>query len=258
MEKYLTIGNTSRKAKVIKSIPVVVNSISGKLVTYEIENYPGTFDYFEPDSTMTDGAIISRRSRSMIPPEYVYKRTKDFDWNLYNSEVSKQKDIANKFILSFNEFRKQGRGLYIYSKTKGSGKTLLACCLANEIIKRYDVSVKFISVTDYIDLLTRKGECEREIVDNIRNCTLLIFDDIGAESEGKDWIRSALFGLIDFRYKNHLSTLYTSNCTLPDLKIDERITDRIHAVSTPLAIPEKSIRREIATKFTNDFMKSLE
>lgn len=258
MEKYLTIGDTSRKAKAIKSVPIINNGVSGKMVTYEIEGYPGIPDYFEPDNNLTDEAMNNRRDRSMIPPEYVYKTARHFDWNLYNADVTKQKDIANKFILNFNEFRKQGRGLYIYSKTRGSGKTLLACCLANEIMKHHDISVKFISVTDYIDLLTRKGEYEREIVDNIRKCTLLIFDDIGAECEGKDWIRSALFSLIDFRYKNHLTTIYTSNCTLTDLKRDERIIDRIHAVSTPLAIPEKSIRRELATKYTNEFMKSLE
>lgn len=258
MEKYLKVGDTTRKAKAIKSWTAVSDGVSGKLVTYEIEGCSGVYDYFEPDNNLTDEAMNSRRDRSMIPPEYIYKRAKHFDWSLYNVDVKSPKKEANRFILYFDKYRKQGRGLYIYSKTKGSGKTLLACCLANEIMKLHDISIKFISVTDYIELLSKKGEYEREIVDNIRKCTLLIFDDIGAECEGKDWIRSALFGLIDFRTKNLLMTIYTSNYSLNDLKVDERILDRIHNTSTGIAIPEKPIRRELATKRTKEFLDSLE
>lgn len=61
----------------------------------------------------------------------------------------------NNTINNNTTFRKQGRGLYIYSNTKGSGKTLLACCLANEVLKKQDVSVKFTTVI--IDLAQLYG-----------------------------------------------------------------------------------------------------
>lgn len=92
-----------------------------------------------------------------MPKEYVYKRGKDFKWDCYGgSDTGAQKNIANAFIARYPEFRKSGRGLYIHSRTKGSGKTLLACCLANEVMEKYDAVVKFIQVLDWIDLVKKK------------------------------------------------------------------------------------------------------
>ena len=53
-------------------------------------------------------------------------------------------------------FQREGRGLYFYSDTKGSGKTMIACAVANEILKTHDISVKFTSVTDYIEHIFKR------------------------------------------------------------------------------------------------------
>ncbi len=37
--------------------------------------------------------------------------------------------------------------------TKGSGKTMLACCIVNEVLKEFDIPVKFISMPEYIELV---------------------------------------------------------------------------------------------------------
>lgn len=116
---------------------------NGVLVEYLVENYGQSADFFVPDGAILDGQIDSRRVRSGMPVEYMSKDGKDFDWGQYSEDVEIQKRIANAFVYSFATFRKQGRGLYIYSSTKGSGKTLLACCLANEVLKKQDVSIKF-------------------------------------------------------------------------------------------------------------------
>lgn len=118
---------------------------NGVLVEYLVENYGQSADFFVPDGAILDGQIDSRRVRSGMPVEYMSKDGKDFDWGQYSEDVEIQKRIANAFVYSFATFRKQGRGLYIYSSTKGSGKTLLACCLANEVLKKQDVSIKFAS-----------------------------------------------------------------------------------------------------------------
>lgn len=119
---------------------------NGVLVEYLVENYGQSADFFVPDGAILDGQIDSRRVRSGMPVEYMSKDGKDFDWGQYSEDVEIQKRIANAFVYSFATFRKQGRGLYIYSSTKGSGKTLLACCLANEVLKKQDVSIKFATV----------------------------------------------------------------------------------------------------------------
>ena len=125
----------------------------GVLVNYRIEDYGETNAFYLPDSQILEAQADGRRSRSGMPKEYVYKTAKNFDWMQYGEDVAVQKKIANAFVKRFDMFRKQGRGLYIYSDTKGSGKTMLACCIVNEVLKEFDIPVKFISMPEYIELV---------------------------------------------------------------------------------------------------------
>lgn len=189
-------------AKVTNVKTVDTKEQKGVLVEYLVERYGQSADFFIPDGAILDGQIDSRRVRSGMPVEYMSKDGKDFDWGQYSEDVEIQKRIANAFVYSFATFRKQGRGLYIYSSTKGSGKTLLACCLANEVLKKQDVSIKFITIADYIELVrSSKNEAVKEQMNAIMNTGLLIVDDIGATKEDKIsplvlGIRSAITSLI--------------------------------------------------------------
>ena len=206
---------------------------------------------------MTGERIDERRKLSGMPAEYVNKQACSFDWDLYEEDCVAQKKIVNAFIINFDMFRKQGRGLYISSSTKGSGKTLLACVLANEIIKKQDLSVKFIAVPDYITLVSQKDENSMRRKESIKNADLLILDDVGAQLENKDWINTALFQLINRRYTGLLPTIFTSNFTMNQLRIEERIKDRIHAMSVPIFMPEKNIRWQQTEKMNKAFLQSV-
>lgn len=232
---------------------------SGKLVQYLYEDTGyETQDVFIGDGAMLDAQFNQRRSRSGMPPEYVYCFGKNIDWGKYGSEdITMQKNIVNAFVVNFKDFQREGRGLYFYSSTKGSGKTMIACAVANEILKTHDISVKFISVTDYIELVKAKDDASREKINSILEAGLLILDDVGAQVENKEWITTALFRLIDRRYVNHYPTLFTSNVRMEDLKTDSRISDRIYAVSVPVMMPEVNVRRQIADRQTKEFLKSV-
>lgn len=134
---------------------------------------------------------------------------------------------------------------------------MIACAVANEVLKTHDISVKFISVTDYIELVKAKDEASRGNIKAILEAGLLILDDVGAQVENKEWIRTALFRLIDRRYTNHYPTIFTSNVRMEDLKTDSRIADRIYAVSVPVVMPEVNVRRQIADKHTREFIKNI-
>ena len=133
----------------------------------------------------------------------------------------------------------------------------MACCLANEIIKIHGLVTKFISVPDFLEVVRSKDDNSKIQLDALYKCELLIFDDIGAETDKQEWINNAIFRLIDFRYKNHLSTIYTSNSEIGALKGDDRTINRIEAVSVPVFMPEQSIRTDISNKFTKEFLTSL-
>ena len=201
------------------------NGASGAFVTFDVPGYGETQPFWYDEKT---SYAQMRRSRSGMPKEYTYKRGKDFNWDYYRDDTNPQKNIANAFISRYEEFRRSGRGLYIYSATKGSGKTLLACCLANEVMERYNAVVKFVQVLDYIDLIKRKDEDADMERHSLKRCGLLILDDVGVQTEKQEWINNALFSLVDERYRNMLPTLYTSNVPIEKASGDDRIQSRIY------------------------------
>lgn len=225
----------------------------GELVKVMIPGYGLSGDIWLPDGSMSADGMQQRKDLAGLPAEFAYKFAKDFDWTLYGEDIETPKKMANAFVLDFPEFRKQGRGLYIYSATKGSGKTMLACCLTNEIIKRYDVSVKYVSSPEYLELCKGQTEEDKERAKRIRECRLLILDDIGTEPQSSEWQRAALFHLIDYRDKNFLCTIYTSNLETDELKIDERAKSRIFGHSQDIYLPEVSIRKQNADRFRRRF-----
>lgn len=251
------IGNTCLNARIKKITPIDGEESKGSLVSYIVDGYGETGDFWKPDNQILDEQAQRRKNRSMMPSEFVYKRAKDFDWRLYGEDITPQKQIANTFVLKFSDFKKQGRGLYISSATKGSGKTMLACCIANELIQRNDMSVKFIGVSEYIELCKEKSDEAKETLNAIRECSLLVFDDIGMVTDKQEWISNAIFRLIDYRDKNILSTIYTSNYEMCELPIDDRIVSRIEGHSVPLIMPEKSIRRMQSVRRTKEFLKNV-
>ena len=197
-----------------------------------------------------------RSCRSMIPFEYLDKTAKDFDWNIYRSgSLETERKLTNAFVLNFQKFRKEGKGIYIYSSTKGTGKTYLSYCLANEVMGRYDVNVKFTSVLEYLDL-TKKGYssmADKEEKDSIAKATVLILDDIGVEVS-REWVNTTLYQLINYRYSNKLITVITSNYPIEQLKVDDRIKDRINAMCLPLHLPEVSIRALETDRSNSEFI----
>lgn len=201
-----------------------------------------------------------RRARSLMPFEFIDKTANDFKWAFYGPDNKAQegRKITNAFIVNFQKFKTEGKGIYIFSETKGSGKTLLSCCLINEVIKKYDVSVKFISILDFLDL-TKKGyssTANREEVDSLKMACILVLDDIGVEVS-KDWVNTTLYQLINFRYSSKLITIFTSNMPIENLKIDERIKDRINAMTLKIHLPEISIRWRQAEERNNEFIKTV-
>jgi len=204
----------------------------------------------------TDGEF--RKVRAMVPFEHIGVKPKDFDWTLYGCDTELPKRIANAFILNFEKFEAQGKGLYIHSKIPGSGKTMLACCLLNELIETRPINAKFITVPDFIEL-TKNGfkyeECNEE-ADSIFGTRLLVLDDIGTQMN-KEWVDTVLYRLINYRMSKKLVTIFTSNIEADKLKIDKRVTDRIIKMTVPLILPEVSIRVKKAQEENAEFIKEI-
>ena len=186
-----------------------------------------------------------------MPKDYANKSLKDFNWAVYRQDVASNQKIVSDFLFRFDEFLRQNLGLYIYSKTKGSGKTFLSCCIGNEIIQRRSLNVKFISMVEYIQMAKNREE------DDYKNATVLIIDDFGAQDEKHEWVAEFTFGLINYRYERQKMTLFTSNLDIDRCSQDDRIISRVDNMAMPIKLPEVPVRKELSTARKMAFMKSL-
>lgn len=182
-----------------------------------------------------------------------------FNFNLYSKGMATNEKIARHFFESYKEWEQNGRGLYIYSKTAGSGKTFLACCLAKSVMMKYGKRMKFITAPDYMDKVAQGYDLAKEGIKQYpaqpyKDCDLLILDDIGAQMS-KEWQNQELFKLINYRVTEGLITIYTSNLSLDKLNVDDRIKSRIEASSIYVPMPEESIRQLKASRAQSEFLR---
>lgn len=194
-------------------------------------------------SKVTSEVSEFRKVRAMIPFEFMNLTGKDFKWDKYKADTSGEKNLINAYITKYLEMESNGIGLYIYSGTKGSGKTMLSCCLLNEIANRYGKNVKFVNILDFIEMTKKSYDGQTEDIDSIYQAKFLVLDDIGVQMP-QEWINSILYRLINDRYVKRRPVIYTSNIPIEYLKIDNRITDRIESLTYPVKLPEESIRRD--------------
>ena len=219
-------------------------------------------DYAEPCPYCNGGfehKAEEVKQRATIPDSYLNNLLGDFDWDIYvdakgnKIDVSKQKEFITSFIDDFEKWSDVPLGLYINSKTRGSGKTFLASCICNEIIKKYACVTKFVSAIDLIDI--SKGD--NDPLKPLKECRLLVLDDVGAKLNGQEWLNDILFSIIDYRYQHKLTMIITSNIPLKRLKIDDRLDSRIDKMTQNIPLPECSVRQLKANQDKLKLFKNL-
>lgn len=186
---------------------------------------------------------------SRLPEKYCYNIPL-----VPGKEDLKSFEALNDFMKSIEERVEAGEGLYIWSEGVGNGKTSWAC----KIMSYYFRKIAFKSGLEneglYIYLpmflddlrMSYDGEPEAdflELLDMLRNCKLLIVDDIGAE-KSSEWVNERLLSIINNRVMRGLSTIYTSNMSLDDLgeRMGDRIRSRIRGSTTEIHLVGKDRR----------------
>lgn len=175
-------------------------------------------------------------SQSNIPKKYQYPPQK-----LIVDPMDRDVIIQLKEMLDGNvaDWVYSGNSLLLWGEGKGTGKTMMACLLANKFIRQCAALVNNLDPVVYFMKTAKFLEEVRQQFDNptpqfkgvlelIEKVPLLIMDDIGAEKPS-DWVRERLLNIIDERYSNDLSIIYTSNCNITEIEMNlhGRIADRI-------------------------------
>ncbi|QWU18528.1 primosomal protein DnaI [Paenibacillus sophorae] len=123
-----------------------------------------------------------------------------------------------QYIKSTKETGLSARGLYLYGSF-GTGKTFLMCYLLHELAIA-GFSGVIVYMPDFVEELKAimmDGQKLKETVDTMKECDLLIFDDIGAENLNP-WARDHVLGPILNYRMNRKPTFYTSNYPLDGLE----------------------------------------
>lgn len=176
--------------------------------------------------------------------------------NFEVDETNKQFfNIAKKYVERFEDMKKENIGLLLYGPL-GTGKTYLAFCIANELISKMIpvIAISSIGLLNKIkETYKRYGdEGEIEVINSLKNASLLILDDLGAE-DNKTWAKEKIYEIIDSRYRDKKPIIITTNLSLDQLKEKlasedgiYRTYDRIIEMCTPLEIKGRARRVETA------------
>lgn len=208
-----------------------------------------------------------------IPKEFEGQTVDNFRTDVYTTDRNKNlakmaKKLAAEYVRRFQEIRESGKGFYFFSSAKGSGKTRLAVSIANDLIAEQKVMAKFATTLQIIDQIKETwGEkpgnrdaawqaSEQKLMDDIISVPVLVIDDIGVE-QPKGWVNERFYNIINGRMDEKRITIFTSNCRIEELKLDERITSRIEKMSMPIEFPAESIRRAAARKENSALMERL-
>lgn len=172
-----------------------------------------------------------------------------FDKNFSNFELSEKLEgvINTVNIFLKNELYKKGYGIYFYGNA-GSGKTHLSFAILNYINQNTEFYSFAIYVPEFIQRIRdyySQGEVELNPVLEIAKIPVLLVDDLGAERY-TEWVSEQIVQLLDYRYRNKLSTIITSNLKLNDLKdrVGERIYSRVVGLCKPILVLSDDYRKK--------------
>ena len=129
----------------------------------------------------------------------------------------------------------QKKGYYLWGEP-GGGKTLLACIILQELMRRDVLQGKFVNITsnffqkirDSYQRNTDSEDTAHDILDEYGKVSLLVLDDFGVQ-RNTEWEMEMLYNLLNTRYTEEKLTIITSNYPLEDSKeiVKGRIFSRI-------------------------------
>ncbi len=167
--------------------------------------------------------------RSGIPERFKQRRFENYGVECEGQARALQ--ICQDYARDFDVIRKTGQSL-ILAGMKGTGKTHLACSIANHLMP-LGFSALFIGALDAIKRIRAtwsrdSQETELQVMQAFRDVDLLILDEIGVQF-GTDAELTQIFEIINSRYMDMKPTLILTNVFADGLEriIGERTLDRL-------------------------------
>jgi DNA replication protein DnaC len=159
----------------------------------------------------TDARTERLLGNARIPRRYEHCTLSEFHADPAERSLSAARLAAGSFV---EEYPIEKKGL-LFIGSSGLGKTHLAVGIIRELIVQKGVRCLFY---DYSDLFTEIGntysagvaQTELEILKPLYETEVLVIDDLGARRPG-DWVFDTISLLINKRYNQNRTTIFTSN-----------------------------------------------
>ncbi len=178
-------------------------------------------------------------------------RASTFENYVVNEENRKAYTIARNYVAKYEEMYKRNKGLILWG-TPGTGKTFLASCIANELLrKRIPILVtSILKLTSPTGPFSREMDEQQTFVSKMNQARILFIDDLGTERT-TDYKMEQVFEVIDSRYGAKKPMIITTNLHLRSLKEEtdmrkRRIYERILEVCFPVHCVGTSWRTQLA------------
>lgn len=207
-----------------------------------------------------------RMSFACIPREFSDIRVNDFAIEAYRETESRQlaytaKKAAIRYIEHFPELEGLGKGLYFYSREKGSGKTMLMIAMGNALMRVHQKRVRFATLGDLLEEIRKTFDRSAEnsyseMLEEVREVDILLLDDVGAE-RATEWVNEVFYNILNRRMTAKKITFFTSNLKMEELPYHPRTLARIEKMAMPIKFPEESIRKSISRQENEKLMQFL-
>ena len=194
------------------------NNMKGFCYTPNILNNSLVFSYQECEKKQ-----VMDKKNEYLKNVYFYEMPSNLKnaslKNIYKDDSSRIEAIK-KIKLFYDSYKKGDieKGIYL-TGSFGSGKSYLITALFNEFAK-YNIQSAVIYFPEFLRKLKASfgNDTSDELFEKIKNVSLLLIDDIGAERL-TDWARDEVLGtILQNRMDNKLPTFFTSNLNLKELE----------------------------------------
>jgi DNA replication protein DnaC len=211
---------------------------------------------------LTDPAIsrvyyveaAARSVASNLPDSLDLDRIREMTFESFDVTVrhldDRQRQSLQEAYRGAMQFAEDPGDWLLLTGPNGCGKTHLAAAIANRCRVRGERPI-FFFVADLLDYLRSlmdddSGPGFLEGFNQLKNASLLILDDLGAQSDVA-WVRDRLFQLINHRFAGRLPTVFTVSNDSLMRNVEERVLARLNdpGVCTEYEITAPAYRADL-------------
>ena len=174
-----------------------------------------------------------------------------YTFERFLNEKGQAYKVAYNYAKSFEQMKEDNVGLLFYGDV-GSGKTYLACSIANALIEQYQITVK---IRNFSQIMNEMQKCgfdfdKNAYIESLVNTSVLILDDLGIERD-TSYAKEQVYNIVNSRYLRRKPTIFTTNLSYDTIQncIEsveyQRIYSRIIEMCIPVMVVGHDYRKQI-------------